>query len=165
MTFCKQYQQVSKLSYAGVHRETRRKCVTAPQNEGRFVTLKKRTQYRCFPVNIAKLLRAPILKNVCKRLLLIKVSFNFQWFIQFIPIQRKYSLNLQLPSNIIFEWLISILKTKHCMHTVYLQFLPIKLNSRGWNYLELILWFDICSRVQFFIFYEFQCTWNITWVI
>ena len=32
--------------------------------------LKKRLQHRCFPVNITEFLRAPILKNVCRRLLL-----------------------------------------------------------------------------------------------
>ena len=32
--------------------------------------IKKRLQHRCFPVNIAKFLRAPILKNTCQRLLL-----------------------------------------------------------------------------------------------
>ena len=32
--------------------------------------LKKRLQHRCFPVNIAKFLRTPTLKNICKRLLL-----------------------------------------------------------------------------------------------
>ena len=34
--------------------------------------IKKRPQHRCFPVNIAKFLILPILKNICKRLL-----FNF----------------------------------------------------------------------------------------
>ena len=33
--------------------------------------IKKRLQHRCFPVNIAKLLRTPILKNICERLLLL----------------------------------------------------------------------------------------------
>ena len=32
--------------------------------------IKKRLQQRCFPVNIAKFLRTPILKNICERLLL-----------------------------------------------------------------------------------------------
>ena len=32
--------------------------------------IKMRLQHRCFPVNIAKFLRAPILKNICERLLL-----------------------------------------------------------------------------------------------
>ena len=32
--------------------------------------IKKSLQHRCFPVNIAKFLWAPILKNVCERLLL-----------------------------------------------------------------------------------------------
>ena len=33
--------------------------------------IEKRLQHRCFPVNIVKLLRKSILKNICKRLLLI----------------------------------------------------------------------------------------------
>ena len=32
--------------------------------------IKKRLQHRCVPVNIATLLRTPILKNICERLLL-----------------------------------------------------------------------------------------------
>ena len=35
----------------------------------RSKTLVKRLQHRCFPVNIAKFLRTPILKNICERLL------------------------------------------------------------------------------------------------
>ena len=31
--------------------------------------IKKRHQHRCFPVKFAKFLRAPILKNICERLL------------------------------------------------------------------------------------------------
>ena len=34
--------------------------------------IKKRLQHRCFSVNIAKFLRPPILKKICKRLLLEK---------------------------------------------------------------------------------------------
>ena len=32
--------------------------------------IKKRLRHRCFPANIAKFLSTPILKNICKRLLL-----------------------------------------------------------------------------------------------
>ena len=32
--------------------------------------IKKRLQYKCFPVNIAKFFRPSILKNICERLLL-----------------------------------------------------------------------------------------------
>ena len=32
--------------------------------------LQKRLQHKCFPVNIAKFLRIPILENICERLLL-----------------------------------------------------------------------------------------------
>ena len=35
-----------------------------------FKFLKKRLQHKCFPVKFAKLLRIPILRNICKRLLL-----------------------------------------------------------------------------------------------
>ena len=37
---------------------------------------KKRLQHRCFPVNIAKFLRAPNLKYICKRLLLCLLNKN-----------------------------------------------------------------------------------------
>ena len=32
--------------------------------------IKKKLQHRCFPVSVAKILRTPILKNICERLLL-----------------------------------------------------------------------------------------------
>ena len=32
--------------------------------------ISKRLQLRCFPMNIAKFLRTPILRNICERLLL-----------------------------------------------------------------------------------------------
>ena len=46
-------------------------------------------QHKCVPVNIAEFLRAPILKNICKRLLLplevfykvfVDISFENAWF-------------------------------------------------------------------------------------
>ena len=36
--------------------------------------IKKRLQHRCFPMNIAKFLATPILKNTCERLLLRIIS-------------------------------------------------------------------------------------------
>ena len=45
----------------------------------RPANVKKRPQYRCFPVNIAKFSRAPILKNTCERLFLyIKLNICIQ---------------------------------------------------------------------------------------
>ena len=38
--------------------------------------IKKRLQHRCFPVNIAKLFRTPILKNLCERLLPATASYS-----------------------------------------------------------------------------------------
>ena len=35
-----------------------------------YIFIKMRLQHRCFPLNIAKILRTPILKNTCVRLLL-----------------------------------------------------------------------------------------------
>ena len=45
--------------------------------------IKKRLQHRCFPVNIAKCLRALILKYICERLLLKnerKIWLGFYWW-------------------------------------------------------------------------------------
>ena len=42
-----------------------------------YIFIKKRLRYRCFPVNITNFLRPPILKNICKRLLLILVEVIF----------------------------------------------------------------------------------------
>ena len=36
--------------------------------------IQKRLQHKCFPIKILKFIRAPILKNICERLLL-KVSY------------------------------------------------------------------------------------------
>ena len=38
--------------------------------------IKKRLQHRCFPVKIVKLVRTPILKNTCERLLLYPPVFG-----------------------------------------------------------------------------------------
>ena len=57
--------------------------------------IEKRLHHRCFPVNIAKFLRTPILKNVCKRLLLklfcIKIFKVFPSLTvpQFLPFPSK----------------------------------------------------------------------------
>ena len=41
------------------------------KNKTENVVIQKRFQHRCFPVNIAKFLRTPILKNICEWLLLV----------------------------------------------------------------------------------------------
>ena len=66
--------------------------------------LKKRHQHRCFPVNIANILRAPILKNIYERLLLvigkyqlssiiILHSYLFFYFFTYIMFNLRYSYN------------------------------------------------------------------------
>ena len=90
--------------------------------------LKKRLQRRCFPLNILKFLRTPILKNFCERLLLniiwkrcwkyawewlkkdlaaqevefkfLKTLINILWYFRFI--QYSYCLNLLKVCEIFF---------------------------------------------------------------
>ena len=45
---------------------------------------KKRLQHRCFPVNITKFLRAPILKNICRWLLLLLSEIIVLFLLLFI---------------------------------------------------------------------------------
>ena len=46
------------------------------KKDSKKTLLKKRLQHSCFPVNIQKILRTPILKNICKQLL--RVVSNLQ---------------------------------------------------------------------------------------
>ena len=49
---------------------------------GLVTLLKKRLRYRCFPVNLPKFLKKPILYNICKRqfLLFMTLNKNFRTF-------------------------------------------------------------------------------------
>ena len=51
-----------------------------------WISIKKRLQHRCFPVNIAKFLRTSILKNICEQLLLKRVILLFR-----IPKKEEWS--------------------------------------------------------------------------
>ena len=66
--------------------------------------IKKRLQLRCFPVNIARFLRPPILKNFCEQLLLFSQSLSwnlynslnlYNSFTTEVPISRNQSIDLQ----------------------------------------------------------------------
>ena len=46
-----------------------------------FNFIKKRLLHMCFPVNIAKFLGTPVLKNICEGLLLYARCWYFQYFI------------------------------------------------------------------------------------
>ena len=61
--------------------------------------IKIRLQHRCFPVNFAKFLRTPILKNICERLLL-ENDFN-----RFGTNLFHWGMN---PPNEIFDLIIGI---------------------------------------------------------
>ena len=57
--------------------------------------IKKRLQHMCFAVNIAKFLRAPILKNICERLLLYNTF-------QRLSSVCKSSINLSVSESLSF---------------------------------------------------------------
>ena len=42
--------------------------------------IEKRRQNRCFPLNIAKLLRTPILKKICKRMVVVASALSKNQF-------------------------------------------------------------------------------------
>ena len=50
--------------------------------------IQKRLQHKCFPVNLAKILRTPVLKNICERLVL-----DTSWVILCINLSQMYSLH------------------------------------------------------------------------
>ena len=57
--------------------------IGAPKNFAKFTEKKrketiKRLQHRYFPVNVAKFLRTPILKNICQRQLLYDLTLWFK---------------------------------------------------------------------------------------
>ena len=58
--------------------------------------IKKRIQHRCFPVNIAKFLGIPILKNICVRLLLVfcKIALLDQKFCHILTGTKRLRSNL-----------------------------------------------------------------------
>ena len=69
--------------------------------------IKKRLRHRCFPVNIAKFLSTPILKNICKRLLL--------WMcVLWTPLVKVASL----PSLFRFSFIFDILADEERTHKV-----------------------------------------------
>ena len=78
-------------SKGNMHRNSHRKCFVkkvllkisqySQENKFRSATLLKRDFNKGAPVNIAKSLRTPILKNLCERLLLY-VPSTYQWFSQ-----------------------------------------------------------------------------------
>ena len=53
--------------------------------------IKKRLQQRCFPVNITKFLRTPILKNVCEQLVLFIILTT----VLFLPVNVRKKIFFQ----------------------------------------------------------------------
>ena len=52
--------------------------------------IEKRLQHRCFPVNIAKFLITPVLKNICRWLLLKITKIDLQLVIIMVTIVKQY---------------------------------------------------------------------------
>ena len=61
---------------------------------------KKRLWHRCFPVNFAKFLRTPILKNICK-LLLRSHTYCRHWFLHASKISKIHYNLFTLKINVI----------------------------------------------------------------
>ena len=72
---------------------------------------KKRLQHRCFPVNIAKFLRTPVLKNICQRLFerfrtqINNITSN-TWSEEdiFSNKRQKNHYKIQLDEKLSFSW-------------------------------------------------------------
>ena len=60
--------KIKNIKFRNIHRKT-----LGLESLFNFIT--KRLRHRYFPVNIAKFLRTPILKNSCERLLLCSSTF------------------------------------------------------------------------------------------
>ena len=65
--YCKNKEGVSQKKFRNIHRKT--PVLESLFNKVTGLQLKKRFQHRCFPGNIAKFLRIPILTNIRERLL------------------------------------------------------------------------------------------------
>ena len=57
-----------------------------------YIFIKIRLQHRCFPLNVAKILRTPILKNTCVRLLLCIYEAYLIISLECIAIYLSYTL-------------------------------------------------------------------------
>ena len=62
--------------------------------------IKNRLKHRCFPVNIVKFLRTPILKNICKRLVLEKGK---------ILVSQNVNENTHARNGVIFYSYVNVL--------------------------------------------------------
>ena len=71
---------------------------------------KKRLQYSCFPVNIAKFLRAPILKNTCKQLRKFIQQFGFIRDSWEYPFAKEIEELIVFLSGFVLLWNLSKLK-------------------------------------------------------
>ena len=88
--------------------------------------IKRRLQHRCFPVKFAKILRTPILENICERLLLIAEMF------------RKFSG--KQPSEPFLRLTLQLCPKKYSIMMIFLRIL--------WNFLgHFLKWTsgDFCS--------------------
>ena len=90
----------SKAVTGGVLQKKLLLKISQDSEENTFVGvfINERLQHRCFPVNIANFLRAPILKNICEQLLLdIKLQLNstlslcFNMFLKICFLGKKSS--------------------------------------------------------------------------
>ena len=82
-----------------------------------LIDFNKKLQRKYLHVNIAKVLRTPILNNICLRLLLKKISIFNNFYLYFHLLlhisRRTYLISIQL-YTIVKQSIQSILKVKKC---------------------------------------------------
>ena len=114
--------------------------------------IKKRLQYRCFPVNIAKFLWTSILNNICERLLLqvemskFKISQILLKFMKFVlAVKMNTFEDIQNCYTESFCSIFSIGPVKLFERTVFLLFycFPVSLQH---NTMKRCLWENSCSK-------------------
>ena len=85
-----------------------------------FITcnfIKKRLQHKCFPVNIARFLRKPNLKNICERLLLHYLIQYFTGYPANIYLLKVINRNNRKRCEICFRLTIKTLPQRQSRHS------------------------------------------------
>ena len=92
--------------------------------------IKKRLQHRCFSVNTVKFFRAPILKNICKRLLLYWIIYQLRELF----IENKHKVCV----------IYGECQTQHLLYTsTRPNSTPsLRLWAKGWNVGDFIIIFN-----------------------
>ena len=100
--------------------------------------LEKRLQHRCFSVNFARFFRAPLLYNICERLLLVLVRISLVWRAANLPMFCIVVCNsvfevLRCSFPLILHWWAPNQRTNvdNAMQVITEVYLDIQIPARG----------------------------------